>query len=296
MAALAGPQRPVDALPPQLKSRPLRASHKPFDANELARRLEEHRQQQKLDDARRKHASSLHDGKFVPRSAARQFRATTTPLDDRPTRTGTTAKVARPQPKSNSHILEWDARAVAYNPGQVLATHHQGLPESEIVPRRASETSKWARSSHPKQISGACQPSREGGCQRSLSTALETLAISSGPRRGPEDRRGSQEQSLHRPVMPYDRNDWAQQSQCGDDATRVFGMLVKKAQAPPPQERNAMASFTAPADRSGTGHRKRSHGDVPINLLSEATRRIKEEERARRRSSLLSVFKRHRTS
>jgi hypothetical protein len=84
-------------------------------------------------------------------------------------------------------------------------------------------------------------------------------------------------------LIHYDRPDWSQASQCGEDMHRLLHFGHKE------DSRGLPNGQPAPRPKA---HRQRSAGTVSETLISDAVSKIKQEEKARRRRSLLGLFKR----
>lgn len=327
-----------------------------MDPQELCRKLEYHRREQ--DAARRRRekrhelrvAGSLsridsEEGKsaaptqaqdamvkpapFIPRTAAKQFAATTTPLQDDKT------KITRkPSTKQPSHKLDWTADDnPAGNPKQIFAAKAQGLseteaaanPQQQYIPGDAAKRNRAKRNSNLYQPERAPSNAKARAAKNGSMTTWEVQDIPSYRKSlddvpefrkkrdaenempyllpmpdDDEDRDSSL--ATHRPRLnPADRHDWSQRSQCGDDARHLLNLpLMRKkdrAQAAHADAQDASKpSMPAAGGLNATARpkylRQKSQGDLPEKLIADAVKLIKQEEKARRRDSLLGLFKR----
>ena len=94
---------------------------------------------------------------------------------------------------------------------------------------------------------------------------------------------------------PHDRPHWAQSSECGDEFRHLLNLpLVQKkdkAHAVHEEAKKVLEGGVA-TNRRPVQQRQKSLGDLPENLVSEAVARIKKQERARMRQSIVGFLKR----
>lgn len=299
----------------------VRRTNEPFDANELCRRLEVYRQEQKLAKLRRDHKLALKSaektGGFVPRVAAKQFQATTTvkkPTD------GGKENEKRP---AESHSTRLDderiehvdttgnlKRALA---AKILQERNENRTTTSIsVPslNPVGNKNKENQSSSIKRRDSQALRARElnqayNGPRirpRPLSTALENLSIEE-----PEETTQSNvdipllctspppKEEERPPLRPHDRPNWAQGSQVDLHQHMLHvPSSWKRGDKGGNNEQQQQGQTRASAGVVGRGKpRQKSHGDTPENLVGEAVKLIRHEERTRRRSSILGMFKRH---
>lgn len=113
--------------------------------------------------------------------------------------------------------------------------------------------------------------------------------------------------AAHRPKLaPHDRHNWAQESQCGEDAPHFLQIphrrrksstphvdSARKALEDHPPQSTAAAETLQPTGRPPI-NRLRSAGDVHDGkLISEAVKLLKQEEKTKRRQSVMHFFTRH---
>nr|POE54222.1 hypothetical protein CFP56_63525 [Quercus suber] len=89
-------------------------------------------------------------------------------------------------------------------------------------------------------------------------------------------------------LAPHDRHNWAQASQSGEEFRQHFSLLLnrggRKEHSPPPP---VPASIQKQKDKQ----RQQSAGELPANLINDAVRLIKQEEKVKRRNSLVGFFR-----
>ncbi|KAK5678984.1 hypothetical protein LTS10_008639 [Elasticomyces elasticus] len=95
---------------------------------------------------------------------------------------------------------------------------------------------------------------------------------------------------LHRPaIRPQDRPNWAQQSQCGEEVHHFW----RHSRAPPadagPDDIRHHILDRKPARPQAP--RQKSLNSIPENLVTDAVSKIKKEEKAKRRRSIVSFFR-----
>lgn len=243
-------------------------------------------------------------GTYLPRYAAKQLSATTTPLQTKPLKgarkaegratDGDDATDVSPPMQANQEKKVRDGTSIPNSIERVVAS------ESDIntfLDRRRSvmlpSTTSTSRTFSPRTT----QP-------RPLSTALENMSIDDDheesnpymlhrPRHAEQngltdhtdaDRHAHKD---HRPVLAdLNRHDWSQASQCGDSARQSLHLssLWRKDYGPE-TGRHAQP-------QGGAKQRGKSQGDLSENhtMIADAVNLVKQE---RRRRSLMGFLKRH---
>ncbi|KAK5704668.1 hypothetical protein LTR17_021670 [Elasticomyces elasticus] len=96
---------------------------------------------------------------------------------------------------------------------------------------------------------------------------------------------------LHRPaIRPQDRPNWAQQSQCGEEVHH-FWRHSKAPHAEGGSDGSRHHIFDGPKPARPQAPRQKSLNSIPENLVTDAVSKIKKEEKANRRRSIVSFFR-----
>lgn len=221
-------------------------------------------------------------GPYVPRVAARQFTATTTPMK----KEEQTQHQIQPETKirdtSKKHKLDWNEPVLVPKSASPPPPAHEA-PDAEV-------TQKRMHALHAFQNASKSRP-------RPLSTAFENMRVwddydfnpymNLPPKVEEEPQQQPSEfvPPTNRPLLKHgDRHDWSQASQCGDSARQSLHLFRRKDAA---GEEAELAGLKVNA-RSKP--RQKSHGDAQDRLVNDAVKLIREE---RRRSSILGIFRRH---
>lgn len=339
-------------------SRPKLNQQLPFDADLLARKLEAHQLQQDAERRRSEHCnnknnnnidsndhgvSSQRRASYVPRMAAEQFAATTTPM-----RHNIAQEYHRSKSLSLQAMPDMSADGMsAINPKQLLAALNLGMSENEVLTTMVTEApSRW--SSFAQQQTRKDSMASDLPSPSSESTETQHGTVTRGYKPGdaakrnalrrqsrqvslpPQCKRGSQgreyylefrdqikdlpghdsgmcsdsEESTGQPqrqsigtlrpkIVPTDRPDWSQQSECGDDEVRhtVSIPLRRKDKTSSDRDEARKAQQSSNAVQRPLQERIRQKS-APGHLVSDAVQLIKKEEKAARRQSIVDFFKR----
>ncbi|TKA64754.1 hypothetical protein B0A55_10192 [Friedmanniomyces simplex] len=259
---------------------------------------------------------------YVPRNAAKVFAATTTPAQNNGANHMKRAKSLAHRQKP---VFAADGKP-CINPKQLHAALSLGMSENEAVanipavPGRRSGSGEQQRvpsgSDKQRRLSeSGYKPGdaakRNAANRRSLQPLPQGKHIavmsSSHPTQESEVLLGSgsatthshhashahphTDPHAHRPVLrAQDRPNWAQQSQCGEEMHHFF-----RHQQHHPKAASAVNDAEQQAVRPTHPQpppRQRSLGAIPENLVTEAVKQIKSEERGKRRRSLVCFFRR----
>jgi len=97
--------------------------------------------------------------------------------------------------------------------------------------------------------------------------------------------------ALQRPhLKPHDRHNWAQESQCGDDMRHFFRHSGADKSSTEHHEGDGQYAADAWKPTRSNLTRQKSASVVPENLITEAVKHIRKEEKAKRRRSIVGFF------
>lgn len=286
---------------------------------------------------------------YIPRNAARQFAATTTPMPSQASKDA--MKRAKSTKERSKPVFTADSKP-CMNPKALKAALNQGMSESEAATAATAEAPKIRSASAEKQCRDA-KP-RSHSPPESTSDDLQRSASMRGYRPGDADKRNGGKRSsqivsgtlvavthgstatyqqreyaldlkplagldvapkldahldssaiaeegddgVHhshhvdprRPgLRPHDRVNWAQESQCGDEMRHHLHWRRRKSTQTTTDREDAHAALVGDVQQKP---RQKSLGDIHENLISDAVRLIKKEEKVKRRRSIVDFFKR----
>nr|POE90673.1 hypothetical protein CFP56_60286 [Quercus suber] len=94
--------------------------------------------------------------------------------------------------------------------------------------------------------------------------------------------------ALRPKLAPHDRNNWAQASQSGEEFRQHFSLLLHRGSR---TERSPPPAGPAASQKQNEKQRQQSAGELPTNLINDAVRLIKQEEKTKRRNSFVEFFR-----
>lgn len=316
-------------MPPPCSNARRQQAQQPFDVTLLCTKLEDHRRKLDTGRSRPQQRNAIPEPSYVPQNAANQFAATTTPVrreqGAQAKRSSTTSWpkstfMADGKPCVNPKQLR-AALSIGMSEAEMLATGsndpvHQSIPpdDARSPPKERSRSRTRCSAENPvSQPSNAEKPMRSykpGDAARrrvqyvavkhGSMTAYERVEVPGLPASQGLDAliEDAEQHDLHRPTLhAYDRPNWAQASQCGDDMRRVldFPLRRKHHHAVPEEDVPNFTACVGAEMYEGRPQltRHKSENDAPVNLVNDAVAAIKREEKAKRRQSMLGFLKRH---
>lgn len=264
----------------------------PLDIPLLCSKLETHQRQQEAARARRERRHAVKKGIYYPRSAAAQFTSTTTPApgnglqDFEPRRraslpaihsqTASTESAPAPEPANIelAHLDKIDSAQESPSP-RTIRSYVGAMDEKEktrgYVPGTAA---KRRTSALPIEDPSTRKPARPSSFHPGMLEFPHNHRATANqePRRKSETTAAETrktETAVHRPnPLMYNRPDWAQQSQNGDEGANLLHLPRlghREAPSRKPQQEN--------------------------RLVADAVKIIQEEQKVNRRRSVLGFFK-----
>lgn len=224
---------------------------------------------------------------YVPRTAARQFASTTTPIRKEGKDSRRLSAI-----EAGSHQLDWTS-----SPSDLAKSSPNGLDTTLLDRRRSAANAllQQANTAPPRQLTSHLA-GLSLDTHHNDSDAENPYMLSSRSTHAThahlDDASDAADGAARPSIKMNAKHDWSQASQYGDSARHSLHLFSgRKDRA---GEYAEVADLQRPQAAHG-GHvrnkpRQKSHGDMPENMIGEAVDRIKGE---RRRSSILGLFRRH---